>query len=293
MRALVIINPASGPAPRRDVGAREALAQSVLAAHGVDGTVAITTSRGHAHALAAEARQRAVPLVIAWGGDGTINEVGSALAGSAVHMAIVPGGSGNGLARDLGLPGEAADALAVAASGRVRSIDGGRVDEAWFFNVAGIGLDAAIADRLDDPHARRGLMGYIQAAAVELPAYRPRRYTADIDGRVAVIDCLFVALANSRQYGNGAVIAPAARLDDGRLDVVMVGRQSWWRLATRVPALFRGTLAPGPGLQMDTFRQLTLASDRPIQLHVDGEPQRAGTQLTVRAEPSVLRVVTP
>src|SRR5687768_2366237 len=145
MRAVVIINPISGPSRRRPVEACRALAQDVFHRHGMEVEVRVTGARGDARMFATEARLAGVPIVAAWGGDGTINEVAGALVYSDSCLAIVPGGSGNGLARELGIPLDAFAALEAAATGARRVIDAGQVDDAWFFNVAGVGLDAQIA----------------------------------------------------------------------------------------------------------------------------------------------------
>jgi YegS/Rv2252/BmrU family lipid kinase len=229
---------------------------------------------------------------VAWGGDGTVNEVTSAIAYSDVELGIVPAGSGNGLATDLGLPKTPTYALEVAASGRARIIDAGELDESLFVNVAGLGLDAEIANRLAAPRARRGLLGYVLATTREWPFYRPRRYTVtgepvDFDGAA-----LFIAVANSRQYGNGAQIAPAARLDDGKLDLVVVEARPFWRVAAKIPAFFRGSLTDGDGLVMRQVSHAEISSDRPIRFHVDGEPRQGGTRVRVAARPEAVRVKT-
>ncbi len=237
-------------------------------------------------------------LVIAWGGDGTINGAASALAGTGIPLGIVPAGSGNGLARDLGLPLDPAAALAVAATGATRTIDGGDLDGSAFFNVAGIGLDARIAERMAAPGARRGLAGYAIATLGVLPSYRPRRYTIDI-GRTEPsgpaietlhVDAYFIALANSRQYGNGAQIAPQARLDDGEFDLVVVQAQPLARLMMHLPAFFNGALTARPGILMRRATTVTVTADHDIPFHVDGEPRAGGRHLVICARPGALLV---
>lgn len=292
MRTLVIVNPVSGPARFRHPD-RAALARQVLARHDLEVEVALTTARGDARRLAEQARASGARLVVAWGGDGTINEVAGALAFSEVRLGIVPGGSGNGLARDLGLPLDAVAALEVAVTGRERLIDAGRLDEALFFNVAGIGLDAEIARRMASPRARRGLAGYVQATFAELPGYRARAYAIDVGGSCTERRALFIAVANSRQYGNGAQIAPSARVDDGKLDLVVIEEQPTWRLLAQLPAFFRGTLGPRPGLTMEQVAGAVIHADGPIGFHVDGEPHVAMRSLRVGIHVSALRVVVP
>jgi diacylglycerol kinase family enzyme len=179
------------------------------------------------------------------------------------------------------------------ATGRERLIDAGRLDEALFFNVAGIGLDAEIARRLAAPHARRGLGGYVQATFAELPGYRARTYAIDVGGTCTERRALFIAVANSRQYGNGAQIAPAALLDDGKLDLVVIDDQPAWRVLAQVPAFFHGTLGPRPGLSMEQVAGAVIRADGPIGFHVDGEPHAVERTVRVGIHPSALRVVVP
>src|SRR5262245_57694752 len=145
---IVIINPVSGTGARAGEARRRAdLALARLSAHGLSPDVQITEAPGHARALAQAARDAGAAVVIAWGGDGTVNEVASALVGSSTALGVVPGGSGNGLARELNLPLAASAALEVALGGSERVIDAGEIDGRVFVNVAGIGLDARIAHR--------------------------------------------------------------------------------------------------------------------------------------------------
>ncbi len=293
MRATVVINPVAGPGRSRTLDACSALARTSLGRAGFDVSVCITTGPEDAQRFASAAVSAGHELVVAWGGDGTVNGVGAALAGTAVPMAIIPGGSGNGLARDLGVPLDAPSAFELAGRGTTRLIDAGELDGSLFFNVAGIGLDASIADRMAAPGARRGLLGYVIATFSELPAYRPRDYTIAFPGGEAEpisSPALFVALANSRQYGNGAQIAPHALLDDGKLDIVVVRPLSLAGVASRIPAFFNGTLKADDKVLMRTAAEAEISSDRDIWFHVDGEPRRGASIVVLRTRHRILAV---
>jgi YegS/Rv2252/BmrU family lipid kinase len=299
MRALVVINPIAGPGRTRTIGACVDLANSVLSAHQYDADIRITAGPNDAAAFAREAVASNADLVVAWGGDGTVNGAAAAVAGSRVPLAIIPGGSGNGLARDLAIPLTPAEAFAVAATGTTRAIDAGDLHGSLFFNVAGIGFDARIADRLAMPGARRGLIGYILATLGELRGYQPGTYSIrrafDIDGRSHMADivdhpALFIALANSRQYGHGAQIAPSALLDDGMMEIVVVEPQSGLSMMRQVPAFFRGTLREGPGLLMRSAAAMDISSAQPISFHVDGEPRTGPNSIALRTRRGILRV---
>lgn len=298
-RALVVINPIAGPGRMRTIGACVDLARTILSTHGIDADVRVTSGPDDANRFSVEAVRGGIDLLVAWGGDGTVNGCAAAAAGTAVPLAIIPGGSGNGLARDLRIPLNAANAFHIAATGAVRSIDAGDLHGSLFFNVAGVGFDARIADRLAAPGARRGLLGYVIATLSELRTYEPGRYSIhnafDVDGKELTPDindrpALFIALANSRQYGNGAQIAPTALLDDGMIEIVVVEPQSGLSIMKQVPAFFRGTLREGPGVLMRSASSMEISSSHPIRFHVDGEPREGPESILLRTRREVLSV---
>lgn len=285
----IIVNPRAGGASSRQAEARVREASAWLTASGLSGQIFVTEARGHAHELATGAVARRDELVIAWGGDGTVNEVASALVETGMRLAIIPAGSGNGLARDLRIPSAAAAALEQARAGRVRAIDAGQVDGRWFFSIAGIGFDARVAELFDSESGpRRGMRAYARLTARELVRYRARDYR--IDGRT-VRRAFLVTFANASQFGNGARIAPDAQLDDGLLDLVVVEERS--RLATiaNVPRLFTGGVARIRGVSISRIRAATVQADEPMTVHVDGEPVPGGTKVSVVVRSGVLRVV--
>ena len=293
--AVVVINPLSGRGRYDDqVDADAALARSVLASHGIDATVRPTTAAGDAHRFAQEALADGVELVIAWGGDGTINEVASALMHTPAVLAIVPAGSGNGLAGDLAIPFDPRGALTIAATGRTLTIDAGRLEDVPFFNIAGIGIDAVIANRFAERGLRRrGPLGYLSLSMSELMRYRAKTYRLTIDGDVLDRPVMLLALANGRQYGNRVLIAPGARLDDGLLEVVVIEPMSLPVIASKLPSLFRGTLCESPGITMRAAREIHVEAAGEIPFHVDGEPRLGKDRVTVRAIPGALRVKGP
>lgn len=296
LRATVIINPIAGPGRTGSLAGCSELARSTLARHGFEAEIRVTGGPADAHRFAAEARHAGHDLVVAWGGDGTVNGAGAALAGSQVPLAVIGAGSGNGLARDLGLPLVPAAALEIAAAGETRAIDAGELNGSLFFNVAGIGLDACIADRMASPNARRGLLGYVLATFSEMPSYQPCEYSiamSEDGGPPLLTRAIFIAIANSRQYGKGAQIAPLASLDDGIMDIVVVKPQSGLRIVSRLPSFFRGTLREDDGVLMRTASSLEISSDQPIRFHVDGEPRDAVEHLSLRTRPKNLLVRTP
>jgi YegS/Rv2252/BmrU family lipid kinase len=271
-----------------------ALAERALAASGTAGAVRLTEGPGHALELARAAVATRVPLVCAWGGDGTVNEVARAVAGSGTALGIVPSGSGNGLARELGLPWDPARALDVALGRRERVIDVGDVDGRLFVSVAGVGLDAEVAARFNArPAGPRGLWPYVRIGARELLRYRAREYAIRAGTEAWREPALAVVCANARQYGGGAIVAPTARLDDGYLDLVVVAPRPPLVALRDALHLFRGTLDRAPGVRTARVTAVEIAGPEPIRFHVDGEAVMGGVVLSVRVRPAMLRVRVP
>jgi YegS/Rv2252/BmrU family lipid kinase len=285
----IIINPVSGGAIAADAHRRVELAASVLRAAGEQGEVLVSERRGHARELASAAAADGARLVIAWGGDGTVNEVASAVVSSGAVLGIVPSGSGNGLARELGVRWRPDHAIVDALRGAPRTVDAGELGGRLFVSIAGVGFDAHVAACFDrDVAQRRGLSTYVRITARELWGYQPGTYRIDDapGGRRA----LLIAFANSAQFGNGARIAPAARLDDGLLDLVVFEEVSRFATFCGLPRLFNGTVGRLRGVSTRQIERATVEAERPIPFHVDGEPVQGGTRLHARVLPGALRI---
>jgi diacylglycerol kinase (ATP) len=287
----IIINPVSGGARPDTVRARVQLALEVVEAHGDRPEVFVSEQIGHARELAKSAAARGMRLVLAWGGDGTINEVASALAFDEVPLGIVPAGSGNGLARELGVSPRPQQAIAEALRAEPRAIDVGEIDGRLFVNVAGIGVDAYVASQFNAAgNRRRGLLGYAVITARALTTYVPRRYRITSERDQVEVRAVLVTIANSAQFGNGARIAPGARIDDGLLDLVVIAERSRWATLRQVPRLFNGTIERIRGCTRSRIRGVTIEADEPMTFHVDGEPIHGGTRLRARVHPAALRI---
>ena len=307
-RVVIIINPRSGP-KRRGTGAeRVELAKRTLMRLGAEGEIRQTEHAGHAHELALDAAASQVDVVIAWGGDGTVNEVGRALVqraeagmrGDAPEqhadraalpaLGIIPGGSGNGLARDLRIPFDPASAIEHALSAKPRTVDAGELGDRMFFNVAGIGLDAHVAALVTTRVHHRGLLPYLSAAAGDLLRYRPVDYTLEVDGKTTDTSAMVLAFANSTQWGFGAHIAPDADLEDGLLDLVIVRDRGLIGNALRVPSVFTKRIGRQHGIETHRVREVTIRAREPMLFHVDGEAAQGSDALTARVHPKALRL---
>jgi len=289
LSVAIIINPIAGGARPSVARTRAQLALTVVDQHGDPAEVFVTEGVGHARALAKAAVGRGARLVMAWGGDGTINEVASALAFDEVPLGIIPAGSGNGLARELGVHPRAERAIADALAAEPRPMDLGEIDGHLFANTAGAGFDAHISSRFAASR-RRGFLGYAGITARALTSYVPMTYRITTESGRVEVRAVLVTIANSAQFGNGALIAPGAKVDDGLLDLVVLAERS--RLATvcQVPRLFNGTVGRIRGCTIRQIQRVTIEADHPMTFHVDGEPVIGGTRLAVRVHPGALRI---
>ena len=292
LRAAILINPRAGVRRGDAVAQRREMSRAALRDHGADGEVVVADGCGRGRAAARKLLAQGVETVVVWGGDGTVNEVASQLVGSGVTLGIVPAGSGNGLARELGLHMDPGRALHAALQGPVRWIDAGELGGRLFFNVAGVGFDAHLAAAFN-ARTRRGAAGYAAAAIREAARYVPGRYTVTADGAASSGRALLVAVANTRQYGNGAIIAPRARPDDGRLELVVVPPVGILSAGWRLPHLFRGTLHRMPGVRMSPLRAGEIAAGEPLAFHVDGEVVSGERRLAIAVHARALPVRVP
>lgn len=293
--AGLIINPISGAGADDNAAEhREGIARDVARRCGCEIEIAITAYAGHARALAAGFVAAGLPLVIAWGGDGTVNEVASSLVRSDTALGIVPSGSGNGLATELRFPRDPRQALEGAFLGTNRRMDAGTINDRIFVNLAGIGFDGHIAHQFQRlPKGRRGGLPYLKIGLSSVWGYTPASYRIDMDEGRLETGALIVAFANSCQYGNNAVIAPLARIDDGRLEVVVV--KPWPSAANflRLHHLFRRTAHRAPGVITRSTTHARVTSERPMEMHVDGEIVEPATEALIEVLPGALILRVP
>lgn len=270
---------------------RVELLRDELNRRGLRSSIHLTERAGHAAELASAAAASGAGLVIVWGGDGTLNEVGSALAGSQTAVGVIPAGSGNGLAGALKVPKSPVAALALALGNRSRVIDVGVLGTRRFLNVAGIGVDARIAILFNErARGSRGRWPYIAIGLVQGCRYVASEYRIELDGAELHREAMLIAFANGREYGMGAVLAPGAELDDGLLDAFVIEDRSVLARFWHARHLARGTVERAPGITQRKVRTAVIESAAPMEYHVDGEPGRAEGRLEVSLLPRALRV---
>ena len=294
MKTRFIFNPCSGHNRRRpglDRSIRE-----FISARSLDAEIVSTDAPGHATELAREAAQTGCEQVVAVGGDGTMNEVAQALLHTPAALALVPCGSGNGLALHLGLPLSPLGALSLIAGGgavgRVAALDTGAADGWPFFNAMGLGLDADVSHRFNGL-VKRGLPGYMRTALAAVRNIRPERVCISSANFRDELYVLLVAVANSDQYGNNARIAPGARVDDGMLDLIAVAPVGLVGAALLAARLFTGSFDESRHVRRLSGRKFVVDRVAPGLIHTDGETHSAGARVEVVVQPRSLRVLVP
>ena len=291
MSVRIIVNPVAGGRRSLAPDERVRLAEQALARHQVAGRVELTRAPGHGTDLARQAVADLCDLVVAWGGDGTINEVASELVSTDIPLGIVRAGSGNGLARELGIPAHPEGALDIALTGRDRAVDAGEIEGRRFFNVAGIGFDAAMAAGFNSLGGeRRGPIRYAGVVARALFGYRAAHYSIAVNGSRFETDALLIAIANLSQYGSNAVIAPGALPDDGLFDVMVVGERGVVGRIGLVARAYARTIDRAAGVTRLRTTRVVVRADKPILFHVDGEPHQGGTTVEAHIIPAAILV---
>jgi diacylglycerol kinase (ATP) len=292
---VAIVNPLSGAGATPGVAEhRVALLHAKFTTANIAGTVHLTERRHHAGELARAAHDAGARMVIAWGGDGTINEIGTALAGTATVLGIVPAGSGNGFAHEIGVPTIPDAAIDVALHGRDRAIDAGELEGRLFFNIAGIGFDAVVAEQFNQQTlGRRGMVPYVRIGLRETFRYRATRYRIRLDDEELVSDALLIAFANGREYGNKILLAPHARMDDGKLEAMVVGDRGPLARLWSGRHLPLGTADKAAGVICRSIQSARVEAEGELLYHLDGEIGRANGSITVRIRPKLLTVRVP
>lgn len=287
-RALAIINPKSGTGGKGSIVSKlsEAFLESEYTLY-----FSYTRSAGHAYELASLAVKEGYERVIAVGGDGTVNEVARALIHTDVSLAIIPMGSGNGLARALGLPMNSSEAVHIAASGEVELIDCCRANGTPFFCTCGMGFDAEVSAAFAEAPFR-GLLSYAKTSVEQYIKYKPALYRIEIEGREAIeTEAFVVAAANASQYGNNAHIAPKASMTDGKVDIVILHPFNVLELPQITLQLFSKKLEENIKQESYQASSAVFVRDRAGVVHLDGEPMEMPERIEIDVLPQSIRVV--
>ncbi|MBP7143093.1 MAG: diacylglycerol kinase family lipid kinase [Opitutaceae bacterium] len=290
MKTCFIINPRSGR--HNDTPDMVKRAEAYLEAGQAGGKILMTERAGHGRELAGAAVREKFECVVVIGGDGTVNEVVSAIATTPVTLGLIPRGSGNGLGRHLGIPRNPDRAFDLLRTGRQRAIDTGVVNGVPFVNAMGVGFDAEISRRFN-ALTRRGFAPYVSTAFRLFFSHQPVACTVRAEGGVFAERAFLLAVANSDQYGNGCFIAPRASVGDGLLDLTVIREVGPLRAAALVARLFMGNLDGSPRVVRKQAASFIIDRDEAGPVHTDGEVHQMGRRLEVGVRPFSLRVIVP
>ncbi|MDQ6818500.1 MAG: diacylglycerol kinase family lipid kinase [Actinomycetota bacterium] len=287
-RLALIVNPSA--AGGRATAALESV-RATLAQHGLEHRVELTRSLEHARELALEAAA-ADEVAVAFGGDGLAAAIAGALKHSEAVLGVLPGGRGNDLARTLGIPLEPGAACSVLAAGVVRELDLGEVSGRTFIGIASCGFDSDANRIANATRVVRGNLVYCYSAVAALARWRPAAFEVELDGERRAFTGYSVALANSQSYGGGMMLAPDASMQDGLLDVVMIGDVSKARFLALLPTVFRGAHVRQRNVEIARAREVEVRAERPFSMYADGDPI-ADLPASARALPGAVKVLVP
>ncbi len=247
---------------------------------------------GHATELARAAARAGIEVVIASGGDGTVNQAINGIAGTATALAVLPGGTANVWAREMHISREPLQALQTAIEGEVRRVDVGRANDRYFLLMAGVGLDGTVIERVSATSKRRlGAASYLIAGVPAAIATHTRQVQLEIDGHRAETPLYWMVIGNTRSYGGFRDITHRAQADDGWLDVAIMQRGGLFHLLVDGIRLLRGRHDRSPNVRYLKARGVVVeTAGLPVQ--VDGEPH-GETPMTFEVVPRALAVIVP
>lgn len=277
---LFIVNPISGK--RRKTKIIEYLRSQNL-------KVVFTEYAGHAEILARVAQER---IIVAVGGDGTVNEVARGIVGTDKVLGIIPCGSGDGLALHLGISRRFKTAVNTILNGKVETIDSGTINDKPFFSICGVGFDAIVSEKFAKS-GKRGLFNYINIGLKTLQKYEPEQYHIDIDGNAFDTKASMITVGNSSQWGNNAQIAPLADIKDGLLDIVIVDKINGIGMPLMAAQLMTGHLDKNG--RVHCYRGRHIKISRPVEgpAHADGDWFTTGQVLDIHILPHSLKILVP
>lgn len=289
-KVRLIVNPASGTVSKHRIIPDVLRRLQIL---NLDIDLRSTEGPGHATELAAEAAKAADYLgVLVCGGDGTVNEAARGLIGTETALGIIPCGSGNGLARHLGIPVDVARSIRVIAERNIIDADYGSANGEPFFCTFGVGFDAAVSERFAR-QKRRGLIMYLKSAIDEYVNFSPENYVIEVNGQTISDRAFLVVVCNASQYGNNAFIAPDASVTDGELDITVVHTGNIFEQAILGVDFLAGFI--GKNAMVDTFRATNLRIIRTGHgaAHIDGDPSIMPSEIEIKCHPGKLKLFAP
>ena len=286
-KAVFIINLISGTS---DKAAIPGLIDQYLDKTQFEYEIAVTQYAGHASEIAAKAKDDGVDVVVAIGGDGTVNAVARAIVHSSTALGIIPCGSGNGLARHLLLPLNVRKAIEVINRCEIRQLDYGIINDYPFFCTCGMGFDAFVSMKFAEA-GKRGPITYVENVLREGLKYKPETYTIKDDNGTLQYKAFLISCANASQYGNNAYIAPQASMSDGLMDVIIMEPFDVFEAPQISIEMFSKTLDKNSKIKTFRTRHLHIRRDKPGVIHYDGDPVMTGADIDVELKPKGINII--
>lgn len=286
-KILFIINPKSGVQSKRNLAR---MVEENIDRNRYDLHVEKTAYAGHAAELSASAVKDGFDVVVAAGGDGTVNEVARSLVHTDTALGVIPCGSGNGFARHLGIPVNMAKSIDFINKAEPVSIDYGVLNGIPFFCACGVGFDALVSNDFAKAN-NRGLATYVQKTLVDWVKYEPEVYEVVADSVKKKYKAFLIACGNASQYGNNAYITPYASMRDGLLSVSVMEPFTAVEVPFVVAQLFSNTLNKNSHVTTFSTRKLTIKRKQQGPVHYDGEPAIMDAELCIEVVPDGLKVL--
>jgi|TARA_B110000259_G_scaffold40461_1_gene46227 diacylglycerol kinase (ATP) len=284
---LFIINPISGTGKKKIV---EQLIKEELTHNKFEVSIRYTEAVGHATVIAKEGVETCVDVIVAVGGDGSVNEVAKGLIGTNVKMGIIPAGSGNGFARHLNIPMDKRKAVILLNKLHSKSVDTASVNDQLFVGTAGVGFDAHIGLKFDEA-STRGFWTYLKLTFKEYFNYKEQSYQISIDQKKTINEkAFFMSFCNINQWGNNVFISPNSKIEDGLIRVVLIRKMNLLSVPFFAFRLFSKSVDKSKYYKEFSGKKVEV--NQAINLiHIDGEPIRLGQKLFVEIKPSSLEVI--
>jgi len=259
-----------------------------------DLSIQFSKSKEDGQAKALRAVEDGVGRLLVMGGDGMINTIGTVLIGTDVALGVIPTGSGNGFARHFDIPLDIVKATKALAVAKTKRIDVGYANDHPFFVTCSLAWDAALVDAFEKSPVR-GILPYILAGVYQFFEYTPQPFTLLVDDteELHIPDPLLCTIANLTQYGGGAKIAPGAKSDDGKLQLITIRRSDFPKVIPMIGKVFDGKIHQIRGIETQSFQTLTVRREKEGPMQLDGELLSAPAEVHIRVQPRALNVLVP
>ena len=287
-KIVFIMNPISGTSDKKDI---PYLIEELLDKEQFDYSIRETEYAGHAYEIAKESKEQGIDIVVAIGGDGTVNEVGRALVHSNTALGIIPTGSGNGLARHLLIPMKIKGAIQVLNDCEITDLDYGIINEHPFFCTCGVGFDAFISEKFAEA-GKRGPITYLENILKEGLKYEPETYEIEAENGTIKKKAFLISCANASQYGNNAYIAPQASMSDGMIDVIIMEPFDALEASQISIEMFNKTLDKNNKIKTFKSKEIKIYRKAPGVIHYDGDPIETGKEIVVTLKEKGIKILT-